>query len=165
MPLLHLYVAGGFFCLAMFYQNVLGGFINKGIIFGILISFLVFTAINSLFIQPIFTFNSYAIAVESVLVIILSLLTFIVMLEDIVKKQRKSLAKSLNWINSGLFIYYSSSLFIFYINTFLFKDQTFKNFTREFHLQTWELHAFFLFVANFCFFIGLWHRPRSENVS
>lgn len=161
MPLLHLYVAGGFFCLALFYEKVLEGFIDQKIIRGTLITFIIFTGTNSIFVQDIFTYNSYALTVESVLILILSLSTFMLMLEDIVKKKREGLARSLNWINSGLFIYYASSLIIFNFAKAFFSDLSFKVFSVEFNLQTWMLHAFFSFVMYSCFFVGLWLRPRN----
>jgi hypothetical protein len=155
LPLLHIYVAGGFVCLALFYEAVLDRFIDKKIIRGILITFLVFTISNSIFIQPLTTFNSYALTVESILVVILALTTYIVMMNDEVKQKRQELASSLNWINSGLFIYYTSSLIIFYYSNTLVLF-----FPKQFNLQTWILHAFFLLVMYCCFFIGLLKRPK-----
>ncbi len=156
MPLLHLYVAGGGFLLAVFYQKVLDGFISKKIIAAITAIFLIITIVNSLFIQGIYTFNSYGLTVEAIIVIILSLSTYRVMLNDIVKQDRMKLTKSLNWINSGLFIYYSSSLLIFYfggvINHF---------FSREASLYSAVLHSFFAAIMYLCFFMGLWHRPAN----
>jgi hypothetical protein len=78
------------------------------------------------------------------------------MLNDIVRKNRQHLVKSLNWINSGLFIYYASSLVIFF-----YSDLIEKAFSRIFNLQTWILHSFFSTVMYCCFFIGLWNRPRN----
>lgn len=156
MPLLHLYVAGGFVLLALFYQKVLDGFINKKIILAITVFFLLASLINSIFIQTIYTFNSYALTVEAIIIIILSLSTFFLMLNDIVRQHRLGLVKSLNWINSGLFVYYSSSLLIFYfgnlITHFLSKESS---------LYTWVLHSFFSMIMYICFFIGLWRRPTS----
>lgn len=156
MPLLHLYVAGGGFLLALFYQRVLDGFISKKVIGTLTVIFLVITTINSLFIQGIYTFNSYGLTVEAIIVIILSLSTYRVMLNDIVRQNRMGLTKSLNWINSGLFIYYSSSLLIFYfgevINHF---------FSHEASLYSAVLHSFFAAIMYLCFFIGLWHRPAN----
>lgn len=156
MPLLHFYVAAGFFLLALFYQRVLNDFINKKIIRVVLIIFLTFTIINSLAIQPLTTFNSYALTLESVLIIILSLSTFILMMDDIVRKKRLNIARSLNWINSGLFIYYLSSLLIFYFGdliTLLSPSHLVK--------YTWVIHAFFSFIMYCCFFVGLWCRQKN----
>jgi len=156
LPLLHLYVAAGFLCLSWFYAGVLKGFINQKIIWGTAILFTCFTTINSLFFQKIYTFNTYALTVESVLIIILSLFTFIVLLNDIVKQQKLPFIKSLNWINSGLFIYYVSSLLIFY-----FSQVIADNFSREVNRYTWVFLIFFSLVMYSCFFVGLWKRPKS----
>lgn len=155
LPLLHLYVAAGFVFLAMFYQQVLNGFVSRKIIQGIIVVFLIFTIANSLFIQPLLTFNSYALTAEAVVIIILSISTYLFMMNDIVKKERIKLAKSLTWINSGLFVYYTSSLLIFYVGDVITLWQ-------DSHLirYTWVLHIFFSNFMYCCFFVGLWHRPR-----
>lgn len=161
MPLLHLYVPGSFICLALFYQKVLDTFIDKRIIIGTLTAFLVFNLVNSFFIQNIYIYDSNGLLVESILVVILSISTFMVMMDDVVKKKRSGLSKSLNWINSGLFVYYSSSLIIFHFARLFFDDLSYKRFSANFNLQTWVLHAFFLLIMYSCFFVGLWKRPKS----
>ncbi|MBI3220088.1 MAG: hypothetical protein HYZ44_11290 [Bacteroidetes bacterium] len=156
MPFLHLYVAGGFCFLANFYQEVLRGLINPKIIWITVGGFLALTIFNSLFLQDIYTFNSNALTVESILIIIFSLSTYTIMHNDNVKKNKLHLFKSLNWINSGLFIYYSSSLLIFY-----FGDIITHLFSKEASLYTWVIHAFFSMMMYGCFFAGLWHRPTN----
>lgn len=153
MPLLHVYVAVGLLCLAWFYQKLLNGFISGWIIGFVTALFMLFTVVNSLFIQPVMTFNSNALTIESVLITILSLFTFTFLLNDSVRQSGGHDTKSLGWINSGLFIYYSSGLLIFYFGA---------TFTRTFSFQlnqyTWILHSFFSMVMYTCFFIGLWKR-------
>ena len=156
MPLLHVYVAAGFICLAGFYKTLLSGFVNAKIIWLIALLFLLFTIINSLFIQPIFTFNSIALTVESVLIIILALFTFRFFLNDIVKETSGRDIKSLHWINSGLFIYYSSSMLIFYFGSVITHT-----FSRYLNLYAWIFHSFFSIVMYTCFFIGLWKRSKT----
>ncbi|NSL87620.1 hypothetical protein ECE50_012305 [Chitinophaga sp. Mgbs1] len=156
MPLLHIYVAAGFVCLAWFYKTLLSGFINAGIIWLITILFLVFTAINSIFIQPVDTFNSNALTVESVLIVILALFTFRFFLSDIVKATSGHHIKSLNWINAGLFIYYSSGMLIFYFGAAIIRI-----FSRDHNLYTWIFHSFFSIVMYTCFLIGLWKRSMN----
>ena len=156
MPLLHLYTALGLLSLAWFYQKVLNGFISVWIIGSVTALFILFTVVNSLFIQPIMTFNSNARTIESVLITILSLFTFTFLLNDSVRQSGGHDTTSLSWINSGLFIYYSSGLLIFYFGA---------TFTRTFssHLNqyTWILHSFFSMVMYTCFFIGLWKRSET----
>lgn len=156
LPLLHIYVAGGFLCLAWFYKTVLNDFINSKIIWGTTIAFLCFSILNSIFIQDIFTFNSHALTVESILIIILSLSTFILFLKDIVRETRVDSLQSLNWINSGLFIYYSSSLIIFY-----FGEIITHSFSKDLNRYTWVLHSFFSMMMYSFFFVGLWKRPKN----
>jgi len=161
MPLLHFYVAVGFIFLALFYGDILQGFIKRKLILGIIILFSLFTIINSSFIQSIFTYNSYALTVECILIIILSISTYMFSLEDLVQEKRQGLWKSIKWINAGLLIYYTSSLIIFNFAHLFFSDQSFKIYSRDFNLQTWMLHSFFSTVMYICFFIGLWNRPKA----
>ncbi|MEZ2440432.1 hypothetical protein AB6805_01825 [Chitinophaga sp. RCC_12] len=155
MPLLHIYVAAGFLCLAWFYNTLLNGFIDARIIWSIAILFLLFTTINSLFIQPVHTFNSIALTVEAILIVILALFTYRFFLSDIVKETSGRNISSLNWINSGLFIYYSSSILIFYFGAVI------TAFSRSLNLYTWIFHSFFSIVMYTCFFIGLWKRSKT----
>jgi hypothetical protein len=155
MPLLHLYVAGGFFFICLFYPQLLDGFISKKIIWNVLVGFTGFTVINTIFIQPINTYNSYAVVIESILIIILSLSTFMFLLDDIVKETKGKLAVTLNWINSGLFIYYSSSLLIFY-----FGNVITDSFSVEISQYLWAIPSVASMAMYFCFFIGLWKRPQ-----
>ncbi len=154
--LLHFYIGAGFLVLARFYDSVFKGFINRWVIWVSAILFVLFTIINALFIQGIFTYASNSLTIESILIIILSLSTFVFLLDDIVKESKVYLVKSLNWINSGLFLYYSSSLLLFYFGDFLTQSLN-KGFTR----YAWVLHLFFLTIMHICFFIGLWNRPKS----
>jgi hypothetical protein len=153
LPLLHVYVAAGFFCLAWFYKTVLRDFIDRRVLLVVLILFLIFTIINSLFIQTLFTFNSYALTAESVLIIIFSFSTFILSLNEMVKDTDEAKFKSINWINSGLFIYYSSSLLLFYFGN------TMQSFSTYVNQYSWIMLDCFSAIMYSCFFIGLWKRP------
>ncbi len=155
MALLHVLVAFGFLSLAFFYSTVLEGFINKRIIYGTAISFFAFSVINSLFIQPVNTFNSYALTAESFLVVVFSLFTYTCLLNEVVKEKRKDII-SFNWINSGLFIYYSSNLLIFY-----FGELITKVFTDNLSRHVWILHSLFSIIMYVCFFTGIWKRSKS----
>ena len=155
MPLLHIYVAGGLLLIAWFYSTLLGNFINKKIIWSVALSFLIFTTVNSIFIQPINSFNSYALTIESVLIIILALFTFMFFLNNIVKETSGRDIKSLTWINSGLFVYYSSDLLIFYFGAIITET-----FSKSLNQYTWVFHSFFSIVMYTCFIIGLCKRSK-----
>lgn len=156
MPLLHVYVGAGFVMLSVFYYKVLEGFINKTLIYSIAAVFLILTILNSIYLQPVRTFNSYALTLESVLLIIFSLTTYFLLLDDVVKEKRKHIVSSINWINSGIFIYYVSNLLIFYFSGYFYKY-----FPPEFNRYTWVFHSFFSVVMYTFFFIGIWKRPKN----
>lgn len=155
LPLLHVYVAAGFIVLAGLYGQVLRDFISRRILFVVMILFLLFTLLNSIFIQNIFTFNSYALTAESILVIIFSFFTLVLSQHEVFRdKQNKGFA-SIRWINAGLLIYYSSSLLLFY-----FGDIVNKSFPVYLSQYTWLLSNFFSAVMYTCFIVALWKRPQ-----
>ncbi|WP_462247649.1 hypothetical protein [Ekhidna sp.] len=157
MPLLHIYTVVGFICLVFFYNQIFDGLIKPKILWILAGVFVLYSIINSIFIQDIYTFNSYALSVEAVFIIILSLTTFVFLMNDIVKEKRMAIIKSISWINAGLFIYYASSLLVFYFGNMII------NFSRTPLVRyTWFIYALFSIIMYFCFFIGLWNRPRKS---
>lgn len=156
MPLLHFYVAAGFLLLALFYHHILRDFIGKRLMFFLIAGFLAFTTFNSLFIQSIFTFNSYARTLESVLIIIFSLSTLMLAQHEVMSKSGKHEFGSLNWINSGLFIFYASNILIFY-----FGESLINFFPSYMNRYTWVAHSFFSVIMYTCFFVGLWKSQKN----
>ncbi len=156
LPLLHVYVLLGFISLSFFYSYVLRGFVNPAILLVAGAAFSCFTIINSAILQPIYSINSNALTIESVLVVVLSLSTFIVLLNDEAKETRKEILTSLRWINSGFFIYYASSLLLFYFSKMMVNE-----FSITINRYGWMLNSFFLTVMYICFIIGLWKRPKA----
>jgi len=156
--LLHLDVLLGFLILALFYRIILKEFLNTVIITVVAVLFSVFTVINSLAVQPYHSaINSYALTAQSVIVVILSITVFIVLLNDVVKEKQSGIRTSLNWINSGLFIYYASDLLIFYFSNFILNA-----YSGMINLYTWLANCFFLSVMYVFFIIGLWKHPKAS---
>ncbi len=150
-PLLHIYVTVGFLIQVWFYHEILKKFLGKKLIISIGLLFTCFTVVNSSFFESIYSFNSNALTVQSIFIIIFSISTYMLFLNDIVKSETDiGLIKSLNWINSGLFIYYSSSLLIFYLG-----DYFTKNYSVTINQYTWAIHTMFLIFMYSCFIIGL----------
>jgi len=150
---LHALVPLGLLFLLAFYRIVLKDFLNKSILPIVGIGFLLFSVINSWFFQDLFTFNSNALTVECISLLILSLSTYMLFLNKTVIKQDQQTIRSLNWINSGVFIYYASTLLIFYFGEFITK-----NVNLELSRYTWVLHSFFSVIMYGCFYMGLWNR-------
>ena len=153
LPLLHLYVLTSFVSLALFYDAIMKGFIHRQVIRITIVLFVLASLLNSIFIQKIHTFNSYALTLESVLLIVLSLSTYILLLNKIIAEKKKEEIKSINWINSGVFVYYSTTFLIFY-----FGDLITHSYSREFNRYTWVLHSFLSVIMYTCLITGLWKR-------
>lgn len=158
LPLLHFYTAGGFVCLAWFYRVVLGNFIHRFVIWGITALFVLFCIINTLFVQPIRTFNSYELIAEAVLVIILSLFTFLYLLDSSARESGIPDIRSISWINSGLFIYFLSCFLIYYFSYIIVP-----RFSLGLRRVAWMFHAFFSVVMYSCFLLGLWKRQKTRD--
>jgi len=155
MPLLHLYVPVGFALLAWYYRDVLGKLIAKGMIDVIILLFLCFSIVNSIFFQSIFIFNSNALTVESILLIILSIFTFIVLLNQQLYSITERVKLGLSWINSGILIYYSSTLLLFY-----FSNYCMRHYNVNVNAYTWMFHSFASIIMYTCFFVGLWKQVK-----
>lgn len=158
LPVLHVYTVLGFLALIAFYNQIFDGLIKPVLLWVIAIGFTIYSILNSAFIQGITTFNSYALSVESILIITLSLTTFVFLMNDIVKEKRLAIVKSLSWINSGLFIYYASSLLVFYFGNMIIQ----LSYTPLLR-YTWFLYALFSIIMYICFFIGLWKLPKKST--
>ncbi|BAV05631.1 hypothetical protein SAMN05421788_108224 [Filimonas lacunae] len=155
MLLLHIHVPVGFCLLAWFYQSVLESLINKRIIATMVLLFFLFSLVNSVFFQPVHVFNSAALTVESILLIIISIFSFIVFLNQKPEGMSQPVRKSIGWINSGIFIYYSSTLLLFYFSNFVMEYYSVK-----ISAYAWVFHAFSSIVMYCCFIIGLCKQIR-----
>lgn len=156
LPLLHVYVAGGFVCIALFYRELFRHLLDHRILLCVAIAFVVFAILNALFFQSLFQFSSRTLTVESILVIVISLSTFTLFMNDYGSDIELPDRKSLSWINAGFFIYFSSNLLIFY-----FGDIFTRKFSVYLNQNTWMLHSFFSMIMYSCFIVALWKRPRS----
>ncbi len=150
---LHLLVPLGFVFLAMYYRNVLQAFLDRSILLITAACFVVFSAINSCYYQHPDVFNSNALTVECVLILILSLSTYTLFLNKELERKNLQSVSSLNWINSGLFVYHVSTLLIFYFGEYITSHVGL-----ELSRYTWVVHSFFSVIMYFCFWKGLWKR-------
>lgn len=157
MPLLHIYTPLSVGLLTLFYQKLLKKVINPQILTTVAVLFILFSVINSGFIQNIFTFNSYSLTLASILLIIITIFTFIISLD----KKNLNLVKEYNlntigWVNAGLLIYHTSTLLIFYFSNYLVKYYNFK-----INSYIWIMHSIVSMVMYCCFIIGLWKQLRA----
>lgn len=103
---------------------------------------------NLLWGQGFFFNNTLSKTIESVLLILFSLLYFHKTIKEL--KITRLEATPMFWFNSGVLLYFSGSLFIFIFSNYLL------TYSKELGIQIWAIHAFFMMLFYFTISIALW---------
>lgn len=151
----HAYTVLSFLVLLRFYQHLLKPFFSKFLFAGISIGFVWLAVFNVLLWQPLSTFNSITLTVQALVFIVFSLSTFILTLNEELNQHLRSIARSLNWINSGILLYFTGSLLIFYNGATIIHA-----IAGRWSAYTMLIHAVLAMVLYLCLFIGLWLSPK-----
>ena len=155
LPVLHIYTPVGFAALALFYHVVLRGYIPRYLMALIAVLFAVLCIVVSARYQPLTKFNSIALTVQGVLLCIFSLATYALLLNQTVRQEKRTLLRALSWTNSGIFLYFASSLLLFHFGDLLITlDQS------DFRIS-WIFHSFVSTILYTSLLVGLWKHPRS----
>ena len=134
----HIFAPVEFFLLSQFFF----GFYKKNDVklpFSIIkIAFLSLLLINSFFIQPWNTYNSYGLTAVSIAVILMSLFAFYLMLE---KDLKMPFLFEIKWLMISFFLLHCSSLIVvFFSNKILVLEHTQQ-------LTVWRVRAFFMLIT------------------
>ena len=142
-PGLHFYIMFEFLVWALFYMNILKGFINRRFILTGIILFETYCIVNFLFIQNL-NLYPFTRTIEDLLLILLSILLFTkIMVEANIKYLKLS---PLIWINTAVLIYFAGNFFYNIVFVYmLIADQLF--------LRTIGIYIFGLF--NFLYYAGI----------
>ncbi len=151
LPLLHVLVPLRFMLLVLLYKEVMSNYIPSWVLYLLAGGFSIYSLVNTLFVESWDTFNARAMTVENTLLIILSLSTYIFLMDKRMTKHLDHCIKSVEWINSGVFLYYSSSLILMYSGKYIIQLLP-----SELSRYTWVLHSFFLVIMYYCFWRALW---------
>ncbi len=109
MPGAHVYVLVEFIILTFFYANYIKVYIARKYIWVIIAGFTVLSVLNALFIQKITAYPNILRAVESIVMVIFSVLYFHkIMVEAKIKKLSK---EPMIWINTAMLVYFSGNFF------------------------------------------------------
>ncbi len=157
MPLLHLYTLLGGLILILFYRTLLQNYLpDKTLKYGAGL-YVLFILIDSLFIENVFTFNTIGLTVEAVIIVILALSSFLILMNEHTAFNNKKLLKGITWINSGLFIYFTSNLLLYYFGDYLVHQSV----SISSFKIIWMLHSLFLITMYLFFFVGLWKASKN----
>jgi hypothetical protein len=157
MFLLHLYINIGLGLLAWFYITVLVDYLNKKLILLAVALFWLASLIDLIINDRLAKFNSLFLTIESILVIIISLFTFSFILNKDIKVIKQKLYSSVMWINSGLFIYYTANVLLFYFGQYIMTAA----FGASAAINIWLMHSVFTVIMYSCFIVGLWRWNRT----
>lgn len=155
MPVSHAYALFGFLLITSFFRFILKPFIPSKVFTVLGIIFLLLAVVNSLFWQPIVEFNSIPLVIEALIIMVFSISTFILTLNEGQNEYIRPLLVSLNWVNSGLFVYFFGSLILFYNGHVIIHEAS-----KYLSQYTWLAHSMLTVILHTCLLMGLWKSPK-----
>jgi len=147
LPLLHVYTICEFIMISWFYSIVLRDYLPVKLLTWVAVGFTVFALLNSLLLQNWYTFNTIPRSIESLLVILLSLVCYYRMLSEM--KIRKMERSPIFWINTGFLFYFSGALFLFMLSNYILP------LNHQLNIFIWTIHACFSIMLYLFIFLGL----------
>jgi len=133
MPLYHFATMVDTVLLLYFFSMVFAGKRWAGSLTVVMYLFPLLAVGNLLFLQPLFSFNSYMLSLKSILVISLCFLYWW-QYEPVAGKAWKQIP--LHWIVSGLLLYFSSAFLLFTFSDFIISVSS-----RTVSIVLWNIHA------------------------
>lgn len=159
LPLLHLYTLGECWLLSLFYREIL----DEDSVFQRYFKWIVgtvlgLTVLNTLFLQGIFEFNSYAKTLVQVLIILYAM-DFAFRFSER-NDPDPALTQMLRLVNSAILIYYCGSLFVFMSSQY---ETEMKDGIRI----LWQVNKGLNLIFHLIVFVALWKmvfkRPKSSS--
>lgn len=152
-PLYHFYSIIEFLLILNLYASILSEWISKKWFFITGSCFVVFAVGNMLFLQNLFEFNSNVTTLSAFFIILLTIFTYFHFLH---RSSDQSLSRTpAFWINTGLLLYFSSNLVLFYVGNKV-------DLTLDESYTIWGLHSIFNCVQITLFTLALWIHPKKD---
>jgi hypothetical protein len=148
LPLLHFYTIVEFLFIMRFFQLILNTQFVHRLIGILMVIFPVFCVLDFVFIQSIYQFNSYPRPLGALIIIGLCLFYFFRYTES--EEQKPWVNDPLNWIVTGLLVYFGSSLFHFAFLNILYEHASLKvNWVFVYIHATLVMVMYLLFTVGF----------------
>jgi hypothetical protein len=157
IPLLHLYTPVEFCLITIFYARVLPVVFRGKRLWWITGSFIVFSAVNSFYLQNLYAFNTYSRGLEAAFFICLSLICFGRMIRELNNDRPQH--DPVFWINAGFLLYFSGALFLFILSNYILPMK------RQTSLHIWAFHSFLSILLYTMISIGLWKAKKISMYS
>ncbi len=117
MPISHVFTVLEFVLCSLFYRKALNGTAVQLAVVPLICFFIVLSIVSAIYWQGIFVFNSYTRSFETITFIIYGLALYYKLLGMDMSMSKQHFSKI--WINTGLVLYFSGSLFLFIFPEFL----------------------------------------------
>lgn len=150
LPLLHVYTLTEFLFLSAYYALRWKSNTARIVILVTALLFTAFAVYNSLYLQSIYHMNSYARSLEALILIGFGASGYYLLLTE--KGEHSIFSRSFFWINTGYFLYFSVSFFLFTLSNYV------RIIEAEIRHTVWAIHALFMIVLYILVAIGLWKR-------
>lgn len=147
----HIYPIAEFLLLGFLYMKHLNGLIKPIYMQSLMIAFLMFALVNTLFFQGLKEFNSNVTFVESLLLIVFAMVYFYKLLRDL--EHRRLQRVPMFWINMSVLTYFSGALMLFHVANELIPLPL------EERTVIWGTHALFNIAHYFLYSVALWVNP------
>ncbi len=115
-------------------------------------AFVLYAGVSGLLLPETTRFKPLLQVVECLLVLLLVVLYFRKLLNELVVQQLTH--DPMFWVSTGLLLYYLGKLQISLFSNYMMQ------YSKQFNLAVWTVHALLLAVMYSCFCVALWMRPQ-----
>ena len=155
LPLLHIYTVIEFSWITWFYHIAMPTYLPRKVAVGTIVLFTTAALLNTIYLQPVTQFNTYARTLASIIVITYALIYFYKVISEV---QITNLEKDpIFWINTGFLIYFSGSTLLFVFSNFILPFKTSLN------IYVWALHAIFNILLYLIQSVGIWVAANNKT--
>lgn len=144
--------AGGFLLFSLVYRRALQSAAFSRVQPWLAGAFVLYAGVSSLLLPETTRFKPLLQVVECLLVLLLVVLYFRKLLNELMVQQLTR--DAMFWASTGLLLYYLGKLQISLFSNYLMQ------YSKQFNLAVWTVHALLLAVMHGCFCVALWMRPQ-----
>jgi hypothetical protein len=134
--------------LLRFYHILLKGFIPNLVFYCLALGFSLFALIDSLFIEDLFSYNTYGRSVEALILVFLSMTWFVKIASEDDNSSKSN--NGLKYITGGLLIYFSGSVVLFALR------ESISHLELSFRINVWTIHTLLAVLMYLLITLGLW---------
>lgn len=150
LKFLHFFTLSEFVLISLWYNSFMKNLMFLNLIQKSLIGVsTIIIILNTIYIQPINTFNTYAKALSSLLLILNPILYY---LDKTSVNELMDIPNWMSFINAAVVLYFSGSLFIFMTSSYFSFNIS------EYNKIPWVINAMLYFLFQLLINIGLWRR-------